>query len=215
MMLTYFGKGRSAGAAPAFGAIQAVRGYWEALRTGGALPRRDQIDPRGIAQALENVFLIERIAPGLARFRLAGMHVNDIMGLDVRGMPLTTLFEPNARTRITDALEPVFAGPSVLEIWLEAERGIGKPALEARMILLPLTGSAGEPGLALGCLASVGTIGRMPRRFGVAGLVREPLAAPTAELLVARDYSFAEAAVTYLPPPPRGMPHLRLVHSQD
>lgn len=212
MMLTYFGKGRSADVAPGFGAIQAVRGYWEALRMGGVLPRRDQIDPRGIAQSLENVFLIERIAPGLARFRLAGMHVNEIMGLDVRGMPLTALFDPAARTRITEALEPVFAGPSLLEGWLEAERGIGKPALEARMILLPLVGSAGEPSLALGCLASVGSVGRMPRRFAIAGLVREPLGAPVAAV---PDYSFAKSAVTYFPPPPRGKPNLRLVHSQD
>ena len=212
MMLTYFGKGRGAAAAPGFGAVQAVRGYWEALRTNGALPRRDQIDPRGIAQALENVFLIERIAPGLARFRLAGMHVNEIMGMDVRGMPLTTLFDPGARTRITVALEPVFAGPAALEVWLEAERGIGKPALEARMILLPLVGSTGEPGLALGCLASVGVTGRTPRRFAVAGMVREPLAA---SVVATPDYSFAESAVAYFPPPRRGKPHLRLVLSQD
>ena len=210
-MLTYFGKGRGGVAAPEFAAIQAVRGYWEALRVGGGLPRRDQIDPRGIAQALEQVFLIERIAPGLARFRLAGMHVNEIMGMDVRGMPLTTLFEPCARARVTEALEPMFAAPSVLELWLEAERGIGKPALEARMILLPLVGSTGEPGLALGCLASVGTVGRHPRRFGVAGLVREPLGASVAAV---PDYSFAESAVVYFPPPPRGKPNLRLVHSK-
>ena len=212
MMLTYFGKGRGTAATPGFGAIQAVRGYWEALRVGGGLPRRDQVDPRGIAHALENVFLIERIAPGLARFRLAGMHVNQIMGLDVRGMPLTSLFDPGARTRITDALEPVFAGPSVLEVWLEAERGIGKPALEARMILLPLVGSAGEPSLALGCLASVGTIGRMPRRFAVTGLVREPVGVSVS---APADYSFAESTVPYFPPPPRGTPNLRLVHSRD
>lgn len=211
-MLTYFGKGGAKAAPPGFAAIQAVRGYWEALRMGRALPRRDQIDPRGIAMALENVFLIERIAPGLARFRLAGMHINEIMGMDVRGMPLTTLFDPGARIRVTAALEPVFAGPSVLELWLEAERGIGRPALEARMILLPLVGSAGEKGLALGCLASVGTVGRMPRRFAVAGLVREPVSAAFAAV---PDDSFAESAKTYVPSAPRGKPNLRLVHSQD
>ena len=210
-MLTYFRKGGGAGDGAAFSAIQAVRGYWEALRVDGALPRRDQIDPRGIAQALEQVFLIERIAPGLARFRLAGMHLNEIMGMDVRGMPLTTLFEPAARDRITEALEPVFLGPSVLEAWLEAERGIGKPALDARMILLPLMGSGAEPRLALGCLASFGMVGRTPRRFGVAGLVREPLVAPVAAV---PDYCFAETGISYGSPPPRGKPNLRLVHSQ-
>lgn len=214
-MLTYFGKGRAA-PVQGFGAIQSVRAYWEALRNGAALPRRDQIDPRGIADALEHVFLIERIAPGLARFRLAGMHVNEIMGVDVRGMPFSTVFDPAARTRISEALEPVFAGPAVLELWLEAERGIGKPALEARMIMLPLLGSTGEPGLALGCLASLGTIGRIPRRFAVSGMLREPLGKPDpAPLAAPADYSFAEAAVQYFPPPYRGRPNLRLVHSQD
>jgi hypothetical protein len=153
--------------------LMEVRAYWEGLREGGALPERDRIDPRGIAGALENTFLLERVAPGIGRFRIAGMQLHDLMGMDVRGMPVSALFEPSARTRLSDGLEGVFSGPALLELWLEAERGIGRPALEARMIVLPLTGAKGATDLALGCLAMDGALGRAPRRFAIAGLMSE------------------------------------------
>ena len=200
---------------PSFPHLAQTRAYWEALRRNGNLPRRDEIDPRGLSGALEEVFLIERIAPGLARFRLAGMHLLDLMGMEVRGMPLSALFEPPARNRLSEALEAVFAEPSALELWLEAERGIGKPALSGRMILLPVRGSRGEPSLALGCLQTHGSIGRGPRRFAIAGLVREPLILPQSAPAPAPQPGLADPGASYLPPPPRQVPHLRLVHSRD
>ena len=123
---------------PRFAILSEVRAYWEGLREGGSLPCRDQIDPRGIAGALEQVFLVERIAPGLARFRLAGMGISDVMGMDVRGMPLSSVFDPAAHERLRVTLETVFRDSVALDLWLEAERGIGRPMLEARMMLLPL-----------------------------------------------------------------------------
>ncbi|MCW1917640.1 PAS domain-containing protein [Rhodobacter sp. KR11] len=179
MALSFLGKGGKTGAnsggpsGPRFAMLAEVRAYWEGLRVGGSLPARDRIDPRGIAGALENTFLLERIAPGIARFRIAGMMVHDVMGMDVRGMPLSALYEPQGRNRLSDALEGVFAGPATLELWLEAERSIGRPPLEGRMLLLPLTSAAGKTELALGCLALDGVVGRAPRRFAISGLMSE------------------------------------------
>lgn len=216
-MLVQFGKGRGGAGGPAdvgqpkFQAIQQVRAYWQALRAGDGLPRREQIDPRGMAQALECVFLLERIAPGLARFRLAGTHLQDLMGMDVRGMPLTALFDPQSRARLTNALEPVFAGPAGLDLWLEAERGIGRPALEARMLLLPLVGSNGEPGMALGCLATFGDLGRSPRRFAISRALAEPMGVLAPEQPAAAP----DAAATARAPLATGAAsHLRLVSSR-
>jgi hypothetical protein len=218
-----------------------VRAYWEGLRDGGALPERDRIDPRGIAGALGNTFLLERVAAGIGRFRIAGMQLHDLMGMDVRGMPMSALFEPTARNRLADGLEGVFAGPAVLELWLEAERGIGRPSLEGRMIVLPLTGSRGETDLALGCLAMDGALGRAPRRFAIAGLMSEviehrintrrsaprpeaerrlpdlpPLREiPSAVAEAARMTGFSEPPAEFTPRPPRGKPNLRLVYSRD
>lgn len=216
------GRGSLGGGTGASAAVlAAVRAYWEGLRGSQILPRRDQIDPRGLAGALEQSFLIERVAPGHARFRLAGMQLHDLAGIDVRGMPVTALFEPAARARLTHSLEAVFAAPSVMELWLEAERGIAKPALEGRMLLLPLMSDDGVCNLALGCLATTGTIGRAPRRFAISTLLSETLTPrsprPTdrAEALL---QELAESATPYVPPTPPvagRAPKLRLVHSRD
>lgn len=192
-----------------FHALQVVRGYWEAMRRDGGLPRRDEINPRGMAEALEQVFLVEQIAPNHGRIRLAGVALNDLLGMDLRGMPVTALMEPVARSRLSEALGGLFRGEHILDIWLEAERGIGRPPLMARMLLLPMIGAQGEPDLALGCLSSKGEIGRAPRRFAISRLMREPLPASATQDL-------AQAFAEPLRPvrPPVGRPNLRLVSSQ-
>lgn len=155
--------------------LQQVRAYWEALRKPGQLPRRDDINPRGIAQALDQVFLVEQIAPNHGRLRLAGMGLADLLGMDVRGMPITSLLEPVARARLSEALGGLFRGEHILDLWLDVEPCIGRPPLSARMMILPLIGSQGETDLALGCLCIKGQIGRAPRRFTISRLLREAL----------------------------------------
>lgn len=187
----------------AYQPLQDVRAYWEALRRNGQVPCRSDINPRGMASALEQVFLVEQVAPNHGRLRLAGMGLCDLLGMDVRGMPITALLEPVSRARLSQSLGGVFRGEHVLDLWLQAEGGIGRPPLAARMLLLPLIGSTGEPDLALGCLCRNGQIGRTPRRFSISRVVREALG----------------AATQACPPPPaaaapRGKPHLRLVSSR-
>ena len=171
LIIGSFGKG--AGKGGSYGAgepeiFKAVRAYWEGLRVDGKLPTRAMIDPRGLASALEQVFLLERIAEGLAKFRLAGNLIHDLMGMDVRGMPFSTQFEPVGRQKLQPLLEEVFVGPQALHLTLEAERGIGRPALSAKVLLLPLLGRHGESEMALGVLHPEGSIGRAPRRFHIA-----------------------------------------------
>ena len=192
-----------------FQPLQDVRAYWEAMRMGGRLPRRDDINPRGMASALEQVFLVEQVAPNHGRLRLAGMGLADLLGMDVRGMPVTALLEPTSRAKLSEALGGLFRGDHILDLWLEAERGIGRPPLMARMLILPLIGSHGEPDLALGCLCSKGSIGRAPRRFTITRMLRENLGtAATADTALA----FAEPPRPFHPP--NGKPNLRLVHSR-
>ena len=50
---------------------------------------------------------------------------------------------------------------------MSADSGIGKPPLEARMLLLPLRSDFGEITRILGCFETHGSIGRAPRRFNV------------------------------------------------
>lgn len=239
MTTSFFGPDKGAqspeAGGPRYAQIAQIRSYWEALRDGAALPLRSQINPRGIEGALSHAFLIERVAIGLVRFRIAGMHLTDLMGMDVRGMPLSSMFEPAARSALAQALEQVFAAPSILEMSLEAERGLGRPALEARLLILPLASPEGEPKLALGGIVGEGQIGRSPRRFFIARRQLTPLAPPAGARLAAQQPSgaagsglavpaqlapvrgLAEGAAPFTPnlaPPPRakaGRSHLRLV----
>jgi hypothetical protein len=208
-----------------FAAIREVESYWEALRGTRVMPMRSEIDPRGIAGALEFSFLLERIAPGAGRIRLAGMHLTDLMGMEVRGMPLTALFQPSARQGVADALESVLQRPSVAVLSLEGERGIGRGKLLGQMLLCPLKSDLGDPSRVLGCLQTDGPIGRAPRRFDVTGLVERRL--DTLDMVETPDEparrqpgppvdagmpGLAEAPAEFLGRP-RGKPQLRLVKS--
>jgi hypothetical protein len=209
-MIYQFGRRQDA----AHPGLAEVRGYWEALRGGGGLPQRAQVDPRGMAGMLDRVFLAEEIAPGMARLRLAGQALCGLMGMEVRGMPLSALFDPPSRRPLEAPLRQVFAGETAVTVDVAAETGIGRPALAGRLLLLPLLGFAGRPDMALGCLALTGEVGRTPRRLILARWTAEALAAgamPSPAMLEA-----AEAAAPFTPAPPlppaaSDRPRLRLV----
>lgn len=235
MATGFFGGRQAAPDAARFPAMAQLRAYWMALCDAPGLPPlRSRIDPRGIAEVLEQTFLIERVAPGVARFRLAGMRLGDLMGMDARGMVLSTLFDPASRPDLATTLDAVFTAPATAELALEAERGLGRPALEGRMLLLPLRGDDGRTTMALGCLATDGSVGRAPRRFATARRTVTPMtAAPKAgaatagaatagaatagepKRAAAAEHGFAEAPRLFAAPPrpAPGRPHLRLVKS--
>lgn len=194
MALTFFGGRKSGNGGPGDGTpsddpasremramLAEVRAYWEGLRKGPALPRRDQIDPRGLRGALQGTFLVERIAPGVGRLRIAGMNFADLLGMDGRGMPLSALFDPMSRARLGTLLDTCFLRPAVLEMALGCETGLGRPALSARLILLPIACDDGRGEMALGCLALSGKIGRQPRRLGIEAASCSPIALPRLE----------------------------------
>lgn len=214
-----------------FQAIHTVKAYWDGLRNGRPVPTRADVDPRGIQSALEYAFILERIAPGMARFRLAGMHLNDLMGMEVRSMPLTALFAPEARRGLSDLLEECFQTPQTATLTLKSEAGIGRGALEAKLLLCPLKSDLGDISRILGCLQTKGEIGRQPRRFVVTRTDVTPLVqgiAPEQQFDTTPKGTpipagFAEAKRGFAParptaprtPPVKGKPTLRLVKSDD
>jgi hypothetical protein len=201
--------------------IEEVRAYWEALRADGAIPLRAQVDPRGIERALEHTMILERIAPGIARVRLAGMALADLMAMEVRGMPLSALFAPQARARLAERLEPVFDGPAALEVAVAGEPGFGRPPLSGVMLVLPLRSNAGRVDRALACMAMEGAIGRTPRRLDILGstLSRITAGATPAGIAAVHGPAVPVPAAPGLaeppapPPRPAGRPALRLVRS--
>ncbi|MEM1351035.1 MAG: PAS domain-containing protein [Pseudomonadota bacterium] len=160
---------------PGYAPLAQVEAYWEALRGARIMPTRSEIDPRGIEGALEYAFVIERVAPGIARLRIAGSHLNDLMGMEVRGMPLTAFITPASRRQISDTLEEVFESPATCMVTLHSDEGPGTPALDARLLMMPLKSDLGDVSRLLGAIVSVGDMGRSPRRFDVTDVKLKPI----------------------------------------
>jgi hypothetical protein len=206
----------AAGIAPGFAraiadedAFDHLRAYWAGLSRGGQLPARADVDPRAIAGMLDRTLLIERIGTGIGRIRLAGLALCDLLGMELRGMPLSALIDPTARLAAAEAVEKVFAIPASAEMWLRAESDLGLPRLAARLLLLPLRGDEGRVDRAIGAMVIEGRIGRAPRRFDIHGLRLGPV--------VAQHGAEAEAHAAVEPSRRTGpvRAHLRLVSSAD
>lgn len=143
--------------------LHQAEAYWSALRQDGDVPARSRIDPRGLEPVLRHAFVLQQIAPGLARFRLAGQHVNATVGMEVRGMPFSALFAARYRTEIASVLRDLFDTPAVLYLTLKAT---GKDTSnEARMLLLPLKCDMGDVSRALGVVLADTTTTDTPCRF--------------------------------------------------
>ena len=123
-----------------------VEAYWDGLRDGRPMPARSEIDPRGIERALRHTFILERVAPAVARFRLAGQHLNALMGMDVRGMPISAMITAGGRPDLARHIATLFDGTAALRLDLHARGTLRKPTLDAEMLLLPLAG--GDAGIA-------------------------------------------------------------------
>jgi hypothetical protein len=206
-----------------FPAIAQVDAYWEGLRAGRLMPTRAEVDPRGLEGALEYAFILEYIGRGVGRLRIAGMHLNDLLGMEVRGMPLTSFFAPDAREKVAATLESVVTRPQVADLTVGAARGIGRPALTGRMFLAPLgTDGNGAPRI-LGCLQTQGTLGRAPRRFDVEHVQTRRIVAtaqtpqPVADGPVVQ-HGFAESAAPFGQSNPYSRPQrpsLRLIKNEE
>lgn len=190
--------------------------HWERLRGGRIAPQRSEIDPRQIENALQHAFILERVADGEARFRIAGMDLCALMGMEVRAMPATSIIQPDDRAVFSGILEKLFTKPEIVELTLEAANP-GRTALGADMLLLPMTNETGKITRVLGCLVANGTPTDTPHRFAIK--------ARKVTRIVASDYKparpqtagFAEAQQSFRPQPGSGsgQSHLTLVVSDD
>ena len=176
--------------------LRQVEAYWTALAAEGGLPARARIDPRALENVLDHVLIAERIAPGIARLRIAGAQMTRLAGMEPRGLPLSALFSGASRTGLSRILEAVFDTPAVAEIGLRCGAGTG------RMILLPMLCDAGRVSRALGAVtADAGLAGVS---FDITEERLRPVYAPPR----ATGTEAAEAAAPFA-----HAPHLRVVRT--
>lgn len=141
--------------------------YWASLPRQDGVPFRSDVEPRELGPLLSHCFVLERVAPGVARFRVAGRAVTDLIGMDPRGMPLSALFAPASRAAISTYLEGAFTHPNLVDLSLDSPKSDEQPRLQGKILLLPLRDDQGNVTRLLGSLVMSGMRGVGPRRFRI------------------------------------------------
>jgi hypothetical protein len=146
-------------------ALNELEQYWSSLPRTRGVPLRKDVDPVAMGALLEDSFILERVAPGVARIRVAGRNIAKLVGIEPRGLPLTAVLLPDARAAMVYYIEAAFNGPSIVELPLESPRAVGQPQLQGKIMLLPLRDDHGRVSRVLGVLVMSGRRGIGGRRF--------------------------------------------------
>ena len=145
--------------------LTSLEQYWHTLRRARHIPVRTDLDPNRIDHALPYAFILQRVAPGTSRFRVAGQRIHDLLKMDARGMPFSTLFHLDTHNALADMLESAFYEPAILGLPLVSKGTVLRPALHGAMILLPMQDDKGQTNRLLGAIVAPTTLYSRPRRF--------------------------------------------------
>lgn len=180
-------------------AFTRLRQHWNSLRdTVHQPPKARDVQPHILGAALPFVFLVENLGGEILRLKLGGTHLCDVMGMELRGMPLRCFFAYNERPRFAAAVEPVFTGPAELDIRLQSSYSGIEPPVLARMILLPLQSASGMIDRAIGAFVTKGPLNHAPYRFEIERTDLHPLHAETAAVTPPPHMDMKPTKVPYL-----------------
>jgi hypothetical protein len=202
--------------------LDRMEDYWNSLRRGETVPYRAEVDPRSVQRTLRNAFILERLAPGMAKLRVSCNTLTEIQGMDMRGMPITSIITEESRAEFREILEQVFSGPATARIDLNTSRTFRRNGRQASMLLLPLRSESGEINRLLGAITVDGASRVGPTRFDLTeSLVHDVNVSDDglAERLSARPVTLADRQSAPIQPDiqtntvPTRHAHLRLVVS--
>lgn len=120
--------------------LQALFTYWNALRGDALAPKRTAIDPRGIATALGDVFLLDGDVETFT-FRLAGSRIVEALGRDLTSTSFYSVWSDRALETAIRSLdlvareaEPILIGAKLhLEVSASAPQTLHTPLQPAGM----------------------------------------------------------------------------------
>ncbi|SEN29043.1 PAS domain-containing protein [Loktanella fryxellensis] len=141
---------------------------WRQMCSGQVVPDHAQLDPHALHDALPHAFLLHRTAPGAVRVRVAGQRLHDMLRMDPRGMSFGAFFAAGSRDAALRIVESAFDGPAVVNLPLTAARGLGRRALRAELLLLPMQDALGQVTRMMGALVAAGPPGQRGYRFDIA-----------------------------------------------
>lgn len=162
--------------------LQTLENYWRTLRHADRIPARCDIEPARIDNILPYAFILQRVAPGVARIRVAGQKLHEFFKMDARGMPILSLFHDDIRDDIQQRVEAAFTDPAIVVLPVTSPGNLVQAPIKGMMMFLPLRDNEGGTSRILGALVADGQRSSRPRRFVIGSHARirhERLELPT------------------------------------
>lgn len=183
--------------------------YWQGLRRGRVAPFRAEVDPRDMTCEARHLFIIEVLADGTQRFRLAGTGLIDTFSMELRGHSTRIIMEGRAQESFAALIAETLAEPGIGYARLSPAGLHGGDLWE--MLLLPLRSENGTMDRVIGLMHQLAGMRRserlLPLRFTFEEMWIEPIEvtstdepAPIAQLGFAEE----QKSFTGLPDPDSG-----------
>jgi hypothetical protein len=147
--------------------LHALELDWRRMCGNAMTPTHVGLAPVKLDAALPHAFVLRRIEPGMARFRIAGQRLHDLLHMDPRGMSFGAFFTEAARDTALELLDAAFTLPAILAIPLIAPRRFGLAPVRGTALLLPMRDAAGDVTRMLGALVTSGSVPRRGVRFDI------------------------------------------------
>lgn len=116
-----------------------IYAYWDTLRGNKPAPRREDFDPTKLKHHLGDLFILVDKGERTPFFRLAGTHLCDLFGRELRDSPFSDLWPAASATFPCRVARGILQHQLPVVFDIEAEDDHGAASLAFEMLLLPLS----------------------------------------------------------------------------
>jgi hypothetical protein len=129
-----------------------IYAYWDTLRGNKPAPRREDFDPAKLKHHLGDLFILTDKGERTPFFRLAGTHLCDLFGRELRDSPFSDLWPAASATFPCRVARGILQHQLPVVFDIEAEDDHGAAPLAFEMLLLPLSSDNDKAPRLLGAL---------------------------------------------------------------
>lgn len=135
---------------------QSLYDYWNRLRGTRLAPRRFEIEPVSIGDALPDTFILERSPDGTFPFRLAGTRLCELFKREFRGHDFLAAWTAADSATLRGNLNTIALQGGVIVLLVEAQTASGK-SIQLEIVVLPLIHSQVSADRFLGVVSPLDT----------------------------------------------------------
>ena len=121
---------------------RALFSYWNNVRGDRIAPQRFEIDPSRISAILPHTFILERLSAETMRFRLAGTHICDLFGTELRGSNFFDGWAAIDRLPLLRQFSVLTSQGAVMVLYVKLITADNE-SVECEVVLLPLVHTRG------------------------------------------------------------------------